>query len=408
MSDQTDAECRTVRGLDPTLERLAAADLQQFVREHLTDDVSRLLLGKAPPDIDLRAAAAQIRARQKARDKLPDWYATDGLVWPAPLSVEQASSTRTAAYKAGLLSGRWLVDLCGGLGADALAFAARFATVTYVERDPVLCARFAHNAGRLSDHPISVVNADAGEYLATFGGRAAFYLDPARRSGNGRVFRFADCSPSLAMLLPRLREHAERVLVKASPMLDLAAGIAELGNVVAVHVVSVDNECKELLFLIDPAAAGEPEIHCVELAGTGAPAPFRFTLAAERAAASRFAAPGRYLYDPGPTIRKAGAFKLVGQRFGLAKLAPQTHLYTAEALVPAFPGRVFEVQGEVDRHVRRALPGGRANVVVRNHPDSAEALRARLRIREGGDQYLLGCRDQRGRARLLLAHRVAG
>jgi len=404
----TEEAPQAVPGLDPELARLAAPDFQRFVRDHLTEDVTRLLLGKAPPGIELRAAAEQISARQKARVKLPDWYATDGLVWPPALSVEQASSMLTAGYKAGLVSGAWLVDLCGGLGADTLAFAPQFQALTYVERDPVLCARFAHNAARLSDRPIAVVNGDAAEFLAAVTGRATFYLDPARRSGTGRVFRFADCSPALPVLLPRLRQLAERVLVKASPMLDLSAGVRELGNVRAVHVVSVSNECKELLFLVDPAFDGAPEIHCVDLDGTGAAATFRFTLAAEQAVTSRFAAPGRYLYDPGPAIRKAGAFKLVGERFGLAKLAPQTHLYTADTLIQGFPGRVFEIEAEADRHVRRTLPDGRANVIVRNHPESADALRARLKVRDGGDRYLLGCRDQRGRVRVFQARRVAG
>jgi hypothetical protein len=403
-----DRDHQATLDLDPQLARLAAPEFQRFVRDHLADDVTRLLLRKAPPGIELRAAAEQIRARQKARSKLPDWYATDGLVWPPALSVEQASSTLTASYKAGLVAGAWLVDLCGGLGADTLAFAPHFERLTYVERDPVLCARFAHNAARLCDRPIAVVNGDAAEFLAAFTGRATFYLDPARRSGTGRVFRFADCSPVLPVLLPRLRRLAERLLVKASPMLDLSAGVEELGNVRAVHVVSVSNECKELLFLVDPAFDGAPEIHCVDLDVTAAAATFCFTLAAEQAATSRFAAPGRYLYDPGTAIRKAGAFKLVGERFGLAKLAPQTHLYTADALLPDFPGRVFEVEAEADRQVRRILPDGRANVVVRNHPESADALRARLKVRDGGELYLLGCRDQRGRVRLFLARRVAG
>lgn len=383
-------------------------DFLRFVYEHRQHDVGRLLLGRAPAGIDLRLAAEQITAWQKARTKLPDWYAAADLVLPPPLSVEQASSQVTAEYKAGLLSGDCLVDLCGGMGVDTLAFARRFARTIYVEREPALCRRFAHNAERLAERPVEVVNASAEAFVEDFAGEATFYVDPARRDAQRqRAFLFEACSPDLTTLLPRLEARARQVLVKASPMIDLAAGMASLGAVRAVHVVSVANECKEVLFLVEFGFAGTAEICCVNLRPGSAAETFRFDLAAERDAPVRWADVGRYLYDPNAAIRKAGAFRSIGAAFGLGKLAPSTHLYTADEFVADFPGRVFEVEGEAGAQPRRLLPDGRANVVARNHPLTADQLRARYRLRDGGERFLVGFRDAGGRPRLVIARRVA-
>jgi hypothetical protein len=382
------------------------ARLAQFVRAHRDADVTRLLLGKAPEGVELRAAAEQILARQKAKTKLPDWYAADDLVLPPPVSVEQASSRPAADYKASLVEGECVVDLSGGMGVDALALAGRFERAIYVERDPELCRRFAHNAARLCDRPVRVINATAESFVDSFSGTATFYVDPARRDDvRNRVFLFEDCSPNLLELLPKLRAKAERVLVKASPMIDLAEGLQRLQPVREVHVVSVANDCKEVLFLVDFAFSGEPTVSCVNLRNATMPEVFRFDFAGERAAPVAWSDAGRYLYDPNTSIRKAGAFRAIGHAFGLAKLAPNTHLYTSDTLVADFPGRVFEVEADAGRNPRRLLAEGRASVISRNHPLSADQLRERYRLKDGGDRFLLGFRDAAGRARLVVARR---
>lgn len=397
-------------------------DFQAFVRAHEGEDPARLVLGATPPGIDARAAAEQVASRRKARDKLPGWLAREGVVMPPPLSVEQASSEVTAAYKAGLLSGEQLVDLSGGMGVDTLSLAPRFRRALYVETDAHLCRVFAHNAAVLSQQPPEVVNATAEAFAADFSGRvtgpATFYVDPDRRAGRRRVFGFEDSSPDVTTLLDRLTPHAEQVLIKASPMIDLHEGMRSLGNVREVHVVSVDEVCREVLFLLEPGASGEPAIHCAALsrrrtvADTAVqiegPEVFSFDLTAEQAAACEFAEPGRYLFDPNTAIRKAGAFKSVAARYGLAKLAPSTHLYTADELVPGFPGRSFEVVGPGGKRPAKLLPDGRANVMARNHPLNADALRQRYRLRDGGEHWLIGFRDRRGKAQTLICRRVTG
>lgn len=382
-------------------------ELQRFVRDHARADPARLVLDGTPPGIDARLAAEQILARRKAAAKVPGWLERDGVVMPPPLSVEQASSATTARYKAGLVHGGHLVDLTGGMGVDTLALAANFERATYVEADAHLCRVFAHNAARLSNHPPEVVNATAEAFLAGFAGTATFFVDPARRDADRRrVFRFADCAPDVTALLPALARRADRVLVKASPMIDLQQGVRELGQVESVHVVSVADEGREVLFLVAPTAGEAPDIHCVDLLEDGTATTFSFTLAEETAAECDFSGPRTYVYDPATVVRKAGAFRTVAERFGLAKLAPSTHLYTSDALVPGFPGRVFEVIGDAGKRPDRQVPEGRAHVLARNHPLGADALRRRYRLKDGGDHWLIGFRDARGRARTVIARRI--
>lgn len=375
-----------------------------FVLDNEDADVAELLLGRTPPGIDARAAADQILARRKARAKVPAWLETPGVIFPSVHLVEQASSTLTARYKASLLSGQRLVDLTGGLGVDTLALAERFEVTTYVDRDPHAGACFAHNAALLSRRDIDVVTAEAGDYLNAQGGHAVYFVDPARRdAGRKGRYRFEDCDPNILDLLPRLRPDDE-LLVKASPMLDISEGIRALDGATDVHVLSVGNECRELLFRRGAALTGDPVIHVVEL--TSESDTYRFRRSEEQACPLTLAEIGRYLYDPAPGLRKAGAFKSIGRRFGLAKLAPNTHLYTADELVQGFPGRSFEVLADTTRP-NRELTDRRANVISRNHPLSADGLKKRYRLRDGGERYLIGYRDRQQRARLAVARRVA-
>jgi len=392
-----------------TLKRLV-----DFARTHEREDPSTLMLKGAPEGIDTRAAAEQIRSRQKARTKLPRWHAAGDILFPPPLSMEQASSQIAAAYKVRLLEEdhradhEVLVDLTGGAGVDALAFSEAFPQVIYVERDAELCRAFAHNASRLTSRPPEVVNDDAAAYLRGFRGQATVYLDPDRRDpAQRRVFRFEDSSPDVVALMPLLRERARRVLVKASPMIDLSEAVRLLGHVSAIHVISIGGDCREVLFLLNFAAPARPTVCCVELDESGTVYTFDFDPQAERTARCEMGPLQRHLYDPGPAIRKAGAFRTVAERFGLNKLASNTHLYTADRLVQGFPGRVFEVDPQTGKALRRAMSGIAANVMVRNHPLSAEELKRRYRIRDGGERWLIGFRDAAGRAKVVAAHRVA-
>ncbi len=386
----------------------------EFVLTHEDEDTARLLLSAGRyPHIDMPLAVQQIEGRRTAREKWPELLQCEDFVYPPRLNREQASSAFTAAHKASLLSELPRVaDLTGGMGIDALAFSRVATHVDYVERDPVLCRLMEHNARILGVTNISVHCADSLEWLALQEPFDLLYLDPARRAASGRkVSAFEDCEPDILSSLQLLLSHGRRLLVKASPMIDIELAVSQLPSVSDVHVVSLDGECKEVLFLCG-SPCGEPQIHCTLLSSrtsetsitsstsptspprnkTTPPAPLRFTRSAEAAAIPTYAASvGAYLYEPDAALMKAGPFRLLCQWFGLQKLAPNTHLYTANRLVEDFPGRVFRILHEVKpsrKAVAEAIPGGKAHVAVRNYPLSAADLQRQLGLREGGDRFL--------------------
>lgn len=369
--------------------------VQHFIREHLQEDPVRLLLSAHRyPGIPMPQAVAQIEALRKVQHKIPSWYRFD-LEFPAALSLEQASSETTACFKARLVSGRQMADLTGGMGVDAYFFAQQFEQVTYVERNPGLAALARQNFATLGATGIRVVEADALDFLQQ--NTASFdliYLDPARRDAPGRrVFQLSDCQPDILALQATLLQKAPQVLLKTAPMLDLQQAVAQLGTVTHIWVVSVDNEVKEVLYLLENEAPAPADIP-VEAVCLGEPTRrFVFSRTEEQSAGVSFSAPLDYLYEPDAALLKAGAFKCLAQRFGLYKLHPNTHLYTSTQVLPDWPGRSFRVEAVLKydrRAVQSALPDGRANVAVRNFPDTAEAVRKKLGLKDGGDGYLFG------------------
>ena len=199
----------------------------------------------------IRIIADQILARQKAAGKLDQWVSSKNLIFPPPLSIEQASSQSTSEYKKGLIKGSLLVDLTGGTGIDCLALSENFDETIYVEQNSFLCELFQHNSDMLGES-IRIQNETAENFLQSFNGKATFFIDPARRdSAKNKVFKLEDCSPNLVELIPVLKTKTDAVLIKLSPLLDLTKTLEEVPNVKEVHIVSVKNDCKELLLLLD-------------------------------------------------------------------------------------------------------------------------------------------------------------
>lgn len=383
---------------------LSSGSAQGFILQNAQEDVQHLLLN---PPVDLKEhikdLADQILSRRKAKDKLPNWLAKEAIVFPPPLSVEQSSSQAAAAYKSKLISGKNLIDLTGGMGVDCLALGQVFTHTTYVERDEWLCTLFQHNQDILTDKEITVVNATAEDFLKDFQGKATFFIDPARRDiHKNKVFRFSDCTPNLIEILPVFKEKADQVLVKAAPMIDLTQGITELGNVKQIHVLSIKNEVKEVLFLVDFKCKGEPEIHCVNL--NEDQKTFRFLLSEEKEAPLTHDPIKKYLYDPNSSILKAGGFKSVAMQYPVQKLGASTHLYTSADLIGDFPGRRFEViKAHLQKKdIKKLLPDGKANVLAKNYPLKPEELKKKFNLKDGGEFFLIGYRDTDKKPSLLV------
>lgn len=369
---------------------------KEYIAAHLQDDVRELALKlKAKPSgLDVSFILRQIAGRQSVRNKLPDWYRNEDVFYPEHLSLEQCSSQLTAQYKASLCKGDSFADLTGGFGVDCAAMAARYKKAIYVERQEDLCRLASHNFSVLGLHAVEVVQAEAEEYLSAMQAVDFIYLDPARRNKKGEKTVFlSDCSPDVSVLKDQLLQKAATVLIKLSPMLDISLALRSLPETREVHVVSVENECKELLFLLDKETREDVTIHAVNLSDKKEMAPFVFQRKEEQSLQIAYTGElGAYLYEPNTSLLKAGAYKMPAQAYSLEKLHPDSHLYTSKEVVPSFPGRIFRIDNAFSlnkKDRKKHLSGlSQANITVRNFPLSVEAIRKQTGLKPGGDVYL--------------------
>ncbi len=422
--------------------------LQRNKYKHLSDEEWRWFL-------------QQVEGRERTADKLPTFAAIDDWWYPVRLSCEQCSSEATARYKASLCqrsgqsAGRSLLDLTGGYGVDTYFLSEQFDHTDYVEQNAELCRIAEHNfslqpsAISHQHSAISIHNTTAEDFLLSSpcgeAGWGLIFLDPARRdSHGGKVFKLADCTPNVVELLPTLLSHLTpdgRIMLKLSPMIDLTQALKELQTpperfydrpldaqsvkalhpsreeiIWDIHIVAVKNEVKEVLLMsrytdISKYRDLEPTITAIDLAHPEQA--FTFTHEEERDTTLPpfegrvgVGLAGSFLFEPNAAILKAGAYKLVAQRFGLQKLDVNTHLYTSETLVPDFPGRVWRIKEAPFQLSPKGARDKQANVLVRNYPLTAEQLKKKLHLRDGGIVYIIGCRVA-GKPTIFLGERVS-
>lgn len=367
----------------------------RFIEENSRADVRSLALqAKKYPQVDMAMAVVQIAGRQIAEAKVPTWYRTEGLLYPKHLSMEQCSSEATALYKSSLVEGETFADLTGGFGIDCSFLSRKFKQADYVERQAELCELAKHNFPLLG-LPIDVHHADGVAYLEQMQPVDVLFLDPARRDGHGgKTIAISDCEPDVSSLEDLLVAKARKVMVKLSPMLDLSLALKDLKHVSEVHIVSVNNECKELLLILQQTpVSSEVLIHCEHLANPSEHQHFAFTQEQERTSDCPLAPEvGAYLYEPNASILKAGAYRSLTQAYDVKKLHTSSHLYTSSRFVDDFPGRRFRVEsvsGFGKKELKDFLQGlEKANLTIRNFPSSVADLRKRLKLKEGGEDYL--------------------
>ena len=389
-----------------------------FIDSHRGDDVRTLALqAKKYPAVDMAEAVVQIAGYQIAEKKVPLWAQTAGIRYPQHLSMEQCSSEVTARYKASLVSGDTLTDLTAGWGVDCSFLARNFRCADYVERQETLCRIAAHNFPLLGLPHVRIHCADAVEYLQSMEPVDCLFLDPARRdSHGGKTVAIAKCEPDVCRLEPLLVEKGKTVMIKLSPMLDMASALRDLQYVRRIHVVSVNNECKELIILLRKAPdeeetdEGEVIISCEQVVNNSVHQQFQFTFSEEKSAGCPLAeSVGNYLYEPGAALLKAGPYRLLATRYGVEKLHPNSHLYTSSGLVD-FPGRRFRVtavSGFGKKDLKVLLEGvEKANLTVRNFPSSVAELRKKLKLKEGGDTYLFATTLASGEKVLIRGEKV--
>lgn len=386
------------------IQKLLQKRVQEFIRQHANDDEQKLLLRQQTIfDVPASAIAWQIAGRRKAKIKIPIYYNTANIVYPPGVNLEQSSSEQTAAFKASVLSEQSsatssLIDLTGGFGIDSYFFSKKFDRVTYVEPNSELLDYAKHNHSELGCKNIRHLNSTAEEFLESLTEAVdCFYIDPSRRSSsNNKVFKLSDCEPNVITLLPGIFKRANYLMIKAAPLLDVQQALRELIFVKHVWVVSVSNEVKELLLLCEKDYKEQATITAVNL--ESGHQPFTFQLADEQKTQALFSNPLAYLYEPNGSILKAGAFKSVAEKFALSKLHANTHLYTSDALINDFPGRIFKTEALLKadaKAVASYFPDRKVNVITRNYPLSPDELKKKLKLQDGGEQYLIACSGEK-------------
>ena len=375
----------------------------EFIRIHADEDVRQLaFLGKKNPEVDMAYALDQIAGRQKARVKIPSWASIDGIVYPPHISMEQCSSEQTARYKARIAgNGEKIVDLTAGFGVDMAFMSAGFKQAVHVEMQPQLCAISSENYKHLGLNHVQVVCNDGVGYLHQMEHADLIFIDPARRDQHGaRTYGIADCTPNVLEIIDEMLQKADRVMIKLSPMLDWQKTVADVGNVSQVHIVSVGNECKELLLEVKKGKDEKVKVFCVnddqvfsyEIGETHpfTPSPLHsFTPSPLHSFT--------FLYEPNASVMKAGCFNLISHRFGITQPDANSHLFLSDKLVEGFPGRGFVIERVSTmnkRELKEALAGiDKANIAVRNFPLSVADLRKRLKLKDGGDVYIFATTD---------------
>ena len=423
---------------------------QDFIRQHQDDDVRQLaFLGSKYPEVDMPFALDQIRGRKMALVKLPRWASLEGIIYPPHISMEQCSSESTALYKAELAA-RLLalpvsssfseeigfVDLTGGFGVDFSYIAARLGVKSmYVERLAHLCEAAKENFERLGLKNAIVKNGDGIEVLHSFLpkkddaasaddslgiiydqplsllktklGLKLIFIDPARRDDAGnKVVSLKDCTPDVTVLQEEMLSKADYVIIKLSPMLDWHRAISELSHVREVHIISVNNECKELLLVLSARNMGDMEassadgevkhagnlrIYCVNDAQSFVCDESDMETSPVKIAPSTFEEM-QYLYEPNASLMKAGCFCVLSERYGARMLSKNSHLFVSREPIAAFPGRSFRIiaiSSFNKKELKRHLSGiTKANIATRNFPLSVAELRKRLKLKDGGETYI--------------------
>lgn len=373
---------------------------EDFISLHLDDDVARLALRRMPPEIDTLWCLQQITGHQLAKTKLPTWAAVEGLHYPVRLSLEQCSSEATALYKREVAlrlmptaaERTLLADLTGGYGVDFSYMAPLFGRALYFEKQKHLCETARHNFPLLGLGNAEVISGDSIERLGSLQDRCALvFIDPARRDTAGRkTVAIEDCTPDVTTLLPRLLDRCGFVMIKLSPMLDISQALRSLPGAAEVHVVSLRGECKELL-IVCTAQAMPLKFFCSNLDTTD---PTIVVSADQLCAAPAIGslAGALYLYEPNASILKAGVQDSLCSFYGLRKLHPRSNLFVSPEPIPRFPGRTFRIVAHTDfsKHNLKTFLSGmtKTNLAIRNFPSTVAELRKRLKLKEGGSDYL--------------------
>ncbi len=364
--------------------------VQDFINLNVGNNISKLALQKNQfLDLDYLIILNQIAAKTKAKEKLPTFFNAENIIYPSKISVEQTSSEKTAKYKSEIVSGENLIDLTGGFGVDDLYFAKKTKNVIHCEINSELSEIVKHNFKVLNISNIECKNNDSFDILKSENKTFDWiYIDPSRRNdAKGKVFMLRDCLPNVPENLEFYFKYSNNILIKTAPILDISAGLLELSNVKAIHIVAIENEVKELLWIIEKDFVGEIEIKTVNITKNNQEN-FEFVWNKNQEIPS-FDLPKKYLFEPNASIMKSGGFDEVAIQLELGKLHKFSHLYTSNNK-NVFSGRVFEIDLSIPYNkieMKKHFENQKANITTRNFPEKVEDIRKKFKIKDGGNRY---------------------
>jgi hypothetical protein len=370
--------------------RILNTDVQSFIIEHLNEEPTKLILKGSPfPLVNIKEIVEQIISKKKCEKKLPVWFHTKSIYYPNKLNIEQTSSELTAKYKAELVSGNSLIDITGGFGVDCFYFYKKIKNVTHCEIETNLSQIVQYNYKILHADNIRTIPQNGLDYLEKVHKNYDWiYVDPSRRSDvKGKVFLLEDCLPNIPNNLDHLFQFTENVLLKTSPLLDISASIKALIHTKEIHVVAINNEVKELLFVLQKDYREEIIIRTVNLKKDASEL---FESSLNQDSKASFALPSNYLYEPNAAILKAGLFRDISSQLNIDKLHVNSHLYTSIDLTE-FPGRRFKIVQSTffdKKELLKIVPSRKANITTRNFPQTVAQIRKKTGIKDGGNAYL--------------------
>lgn len=377
-------------------ETILHIEIQEFINSNLNSDISSLLLkGIHFEGIDSKTIIEQIEAKKRCEKKLPTWFNTENIYYPNKLNIEQTSSEITAKYKANLISGKSLIDLTGGFGVDTYHFSKKAESVTHCEVNTELSEIVKHNYQVLKAKNINCLNENGIDALKRIDKPFDWiYIDPSRRDNSkNKVFLLSDCAPNIKTFKDLFLKYAKNVMVKTSPLLDITATKQDLKHVKELHVVAVNNDVKELLWILEQNYEDDFLIKSVNITKSKNET-FEFFYNEELSSSADYSEPLTYLYEPNSAILKAGAFNILSRKLNSFKLHKHSHLYTTEKPID-FPGRQFVIEKVIPFNKKEFAKKRitKANVTTRNFPLSVNEIRKKLKIKDGGNIYLFFTTD---------------
>ncbi|WP_223034553.1 class I SAM-dependent methyltransferase [Hanstruepera marina] len=371
-------------------------EYQDYINANLNSDIQSLILNpRINPPFDFKDLILQIESKKKCEKKLPTWFNSENIYYPNKLNIEQTSSEITAKYKSQLVSGKRLIDITGGFGVDAFYFSKVIDQVIHCEISNSLTEIVAHNFKVLQVKNIKTVSTDGLKFLEE--SDLVFnwvYIDPSRRHDTkGKVFYMKDCLPNVPENLDGIFSKCSNILIKTSPLLDLSVGQNELKHIKEIHIVALDNEVKELLWVLQKDYSGHVEIKTINCLRNENQL-FRFNYDQEKDATANYSIPQKYLYEPNSAILKSGAFNLISTELNLYKLHQHSHLYTSNDQIK-FPGRTFAIKtySPYNKETMKRFKNLKANISIRNFPEPVKLLRTKYKIKDGGNLYLFFTTD---------------